>query len=392
MSLSLEITQVEGRRGTSRFVDAAWRVHDQAASSGWIPPLRAVVRDGLDRGGNPFYQQADRALFIAKRNGRAVGRVAAIENRRHHDPHDDRVGFFGFFDCRDDQEAASGLFERAEAWLRDRGLNSVRGPVSPSMNHECGVLIDGFDFPPVIMTPWNPSYYGPLIERAGYDRARDLLGYHLPAAEESAVPDRLRRLAERTRRRSRLVFREWDFGTMEEEVRTAFDLYCDAWEGNWGFVPPSWEEFWHIAKDLKSVLHPDFAFVAELDGKSIGFIMIARDMNRVLSRIPSGRLWPWSIARLLIGLPKVLRGRIVLLGLRREYQNRGFFPLFVLEMARRAIKIGAEGAEASWILEDNESLTAPLKKLDLEPYKRWRIYEKALGAPNAAHPTSSTGL
>ena len=388
MSVYLEVTQVEGRLGTARFVDAAWRVHDQPASAGWIPPLRAVVRDALDRSGNPFYQQAERALFIAKRNGRAVGRVAAIENRRHNEHHDDRVGFFGFFDCRDDQEAANGLFGRAESWLRDRGLNSVRGPMSPSMNHECGVLVDGFVFPPVIMTPWNPSYYGQLIERAGYDRARDLLGYDLPAADESAVPDRLRRLAERTRQRTRLVFRKWDFGTMEEEVRNAFDLYCDAWDGNWGFVPPSWEEFWYIAKDLKSVLHPDFAFVAELDGKSVGFIMIVRDMNRVLSRIPSGRLWPWSIARLLIGLPRVLRGRIVLLGLRREYQNRGFFPLFVLEMARRAIKIGAEGAEASWILEDNESLTAPLKRLDLEPYKRWRIYEKALGAPNAAHPTS----
>ena len=378
MSLSLEIIQVEGRRGTAQFVDAAWRVHDQPSSSGWIPPLRAVVRDGLDQRRNPFYRQAERALFIAKRNGRAVGRVAAIENRRHNDHYGDRVGFFGFFDCRDDQEAANRLFERAEGWLGDRGLNSVRGPVSPSMNHECGVLVDGFDFPPVIMTPWNPSYYDSLIERAGYDRARDLLGYYLPAGDEMAFPDRLRRLAERTLKRTGLVFREWDFGTMEEEVKDAFDLYCDAWEGNWGFVPPSWEEFWHIAKDLKSVLHPKFAFVAELDGKTVGFIMIARDMNRVLRRIPSGRLWPWNIARLLIGLPKVLNGRIILMGLKREYQNRGFFPLFILEIARRALKIRAEGAEASWILEDNESLIGPLTRLDQKPYKRWRIYEKLL--------------
>ena len=371
---------MEGRRGTSRFVDAAWKVHDQPVSSGWIPPLRAVVRDGLDRSGNPFYQQAERELFIAKRNGRAVGRVAAIENRWHNDHHDDRVGFFGFFDCRDDQEAANGLLKRAEAWLGDRGLHSVRGPVNPSMHYECGVLVDGFEFPPMIMTPWNPSYYGPLIERAGYARARDLLGYHLPAGDQFAVPDRVRRLGERTLQRTRLVFREWDFDTMEEEVRNAFDLYCDAWAGNWGFVPPSWEEFWHIAKDLKSVLHPNFAFVAELDGKTVGFIMIARDMNRVLRRIPSGRLWPWNIARLLIGLPKVLSGRIILLGLRREYQNRGFFPLFALEVARRAMEIRAEGAEASWILEENEALTAPLEGMDLEPYKRWRIYEKSLEA------------
>ncbi len=235
--MTLEILQVEGRRATARFVDVAWRVHDQPVSSGWIPPLRVVVRDGLDQKGNPFYLQAERALFIAKRDGRPVGRVAAIENRRHNGHHDDRVGFFGFFECRDDQEAASGLFERAERWLADRGLNSVRGPVSPSMNHDCGVLVDGFDFPPVIMTPWNPSYYGPLIEGAGYSRARDLLGYHIPAGDDLALPDRLRLVSKRLLERSRLVFREWDFGTMEEEVRNAFDLYCDAWEGNWGFVP-----------------------------------------------------------------------------------------------------------------------------------------------------------
>ena len=246
------------------------------------------------------------------------------------------------------------------------------------MNHECGVLVDGFDFPPVIMTPWNPPYYDPLIERAGYARARDLLGYYLPAGDLPGVHERVRRVAERTLVRTRLKFRAWDFSTMEEEVRDAFELYCDAWDGNWGFVPPSWDEFWHLAKDLKSVLHPDFAFVAEIDGKTVGFIMIARDINRVLHRISSGRLWPWNIARLLIGLPKVLNGRIVLLGLKREYRNRGFFPLFAFEIDRRATKIQAEGAEASWILEDNESLTAPLEGMDLEPYKRWRIYEKVL--------------
>jgi hypothetical protein len=370
--------QVEGRRGTSRFVDAAWRVHDQPSSSGWIPPLRAVVRDGLDQRGNPFYQQAERALFIAKRDGRPVGRVAAIENGWHNAHHDDRVGFFGFFECRDDQEAASGLLDRAETWLEVRGLNAARGPVSPSMNHECGVLVDGFDSPPVIMTPWNPAYYGPLIERAGYSRAKDLLGYYLPAGDSLAVPDRVRRLAERALQKTRLVFRPWNFDTMEEEVREAFDLYCDAWDGNWGFVPPSWEEFWHMAKDLKSVMHPDFAFVAELDGRNVGFIMIARDINRVLRRMPSGRLWPWNIARLLIGLPRVLNGRVILLGLRPEYQHRGFFPLFAFEVARRAMKLRAEGAEASWILEDNLAMIEPLEGMDLQAYKRWRLYEKPL--------------
>ena len=246
------------------------------------------------------------------------------------------------------------------------------------MNHECGVLVDGFEFPPVVMTPWNPSYYGPLIEWAGYARVRDLLRYHLPGGDELAVPDRVRRLAERTLKRTRLIFREWDFDTMEKEVRNAFDLYCDAWDGNWGFVPPSWEEFWHIAKDLKSVLHPDFAFVAELDGKTVGFIMIARDMNRVLCRIPSGRLWPWNIARLLIGLPRSSADGSSCWASGESTRTEAFFPLFALEIGRRAMKIRAEGAEASWILEDNEALTAPLDGMGLEPYKRWRIYEKCL--------------
>jgi ribosomal protein S18 acetylase RimI-like enzyme len=369
-------------------VDAAWKVHDQPASAGWIPPLRAIVKDGLDVRGNPFYREAERALFIAERDGQTVGRLAAIENRRHNDHHQDRVGFFGFLDCRDDQEAANALFRRAEAWLGDRGLTAVRGPVSPSMQHECGVLVDGFDFPAVVMTPWNPTYYDTLIGRAGYAQARDLLGYYLSSGDEASIPERVRRLAERTLKRTRLVFRKWDFDSMEEEVKNAHDLYCAAWDGNWGFVPPTWDEFWHIAKDLKSVMHPDFAFVAELDGKTVGFIMIIRDMNRVLRRIPSGRLWPWNIVRLLLGLPKVLSGRIVLLGLRPEYQNRGFFPLFALEIGRRALKIGAEGAEASWILEENESLTAPLEGLNLKPYKRWRIYEKSIKASSASSESS----
>lgn len=375
--MTLQIEQVDGRAGTARFVDVPWRLFSDG-TTGWVPPLRAVVRDALDPRDNPFYRNASRALFVADRAGRPVGRVAAIENRAHNRHHEDPVGFFGFFECADDPEAARALLEEAESWLSQRGLTVSRGPVSPSLNHEAGLLVEGFETPPVIMTPWNPSYYPRLVEGAGYTKSKDLLGYDIPAEGRLAVPPRLRRLAERTADRTGVRFRKLDVSDLEAEARRALDLYIDAWTDNWGFVPPEWDEFWHTARDLKQVIVPDFSFVAEVDGEMVGVMMLARDINRVLADIPSGRLWPWNVVKLLTRLPRVRRGRIVLLGLRSDYRNRGLFPLFAWEAARRAEEIGFEGAEASWILEDNDALTVPMAAMALEPYKRWRIYDKPL--------------
>jgi hypothetical protein len=246
------------------------------------------------------------------------------------------------------------------------------------MNHECGLLVDGFERPPMIMTPWNPPYYGALVEGAGYAKVQDLLGYWIAAGDPAAVPERLERLAERTRRKAGVTFRTLDIGTLEREARKVLELYCDAWSGNWGFVPPSWEEFWHTAKDLKGVVVPDFSFVAEVDDDIIGFMLIAYDINRILRTIPSGRLWPWNVARLLTGVKKIRSGRVILLGLKSEYRKRGLFPLFVYEALRRAVHVDAEGAEASWVLDDNEALVAPLEAMGMSAYKRWRIYEKPL--------------
>jgi hypothetical protein len=376
--VTLEIRRVDGRRGVSEFIDVPWHVHDPKRTP-WIPPLRVVVRDALNRRGNPFYEQAERALFVARRGGRPVGRVAAIQNAWHNRHHGDRVGFFGFFECADDADACAGLFSAAEEWLAGQGLTSARGPISPSMNHECGLLVDGFEHPPAIMTPWSPPYYDDLVRGAGYAKAQDLLGYWIPARDASTVPERLERLAERTRRKTRVTFRTLDVGILQREARKVLELYNDAWAGNWGFVPPSWKEFWHIAKDLKGVVAAEFSFVAEVDDEVIGFMLIAYDINRILSEIPSGRLWPWNVVRLLRGVPKLKSGRVMLLGLKAEYRNRGLFPLFVFEALRRGVAIEADGAEASWILDDNEALVAPLDAMGLEAYKRWRIYERPLG-------------
>ena len=201
-----------------------------------------MVRDALSMRGNPFYNDAERALYVARRGKQTVGRIAAVENRWHNRYHKDRLGFFGFFECLEDQEAATELFASAEHWLKVRGLKASRGPISPSMNHECGLLINGFGAPPVIMTPWNPPYYADLIEGAGYAKIQDLLGYYIPAGNKLAVPDRVRHLAERTRRRLGITFRRLDASTLKREARKIHGLYKNAWDGNWGFVPPSWDE------------------------------------------------------------------------------------------------------------------------------------------------------
>lgn len=376
----LEIRQVDGRRGTSEFIDVAWRVNDPERTP-WIAPLRAMVRDGLDARGNPFYRDAARALFVARREGRAVGRVAAIENRAHNRHHGDRVGFFGFFECADDAEAAAGLLRAAESWLGGRGLERSRGPISPSMNHECGLLVDGFEHAPMIMTPWNPPYHGGLLEAAGYAKVQDLLGFWIPAGDPKAIPERLSRMAERTRGRTGVTFRTLDVSILKREAVKVLDLYTQAWADNWGFVPPTWEEFWHTARDLKAVVASDFSFVAEVDDEIIGFMLVAWDLNRILRKMPSGRLWPWNIARLLWGARRLNHSRVLLLGLTTEYRKRGLLPLFLHESMRRGVTLNTERAEASWVLDDNEAMVAPLEAVGMKPYKRWRIYEKSIQAP-----------
>jgi hypothetical protein len=375
--VTLTIRQVDGRAGLRRFVDVPFRLRDQDPLSWteWVPPLRAMVRDTL-HGSNPFWQVAERALFVAERDGRPLGRIAAIENRAHNRHHGDRVGFFGFLECAPDTDTAAALLRRAEGWLSDRGLEQARGPISPSMNHESGLLVEGFRAPPTVMTPWNPEYYGELVAESGYAPARDLLAFDIPADGRLAVPERIRRLADRTRRTTGVTFRTLDVRTLESEARKVLELYCEAWEGNWGFTPPTWEEFWHTARDLKAVLLPEYSFVAEIDGEVVGFMMMVRDLNRVLRDVPSGRLSPRTLLKLAFGLPRVRHGRIVLLGMRRAYRHRGLFPLFAWEAARLAHESGFGGAEASWVLDGNTALTAPLEAMGLRPHRRWRIYER----------------
>jgi GNAT superfamily N-acetyltransferase len=384
--VSLEILPVNSSRDLRRFIDLPWRIYNQAHHPQWVPPLRIAVRDALDHKSNPFYRTADRQLFLAMRNGNAVGRIAAIENRAHNEFHNDRVGFFGFFECREDQEAADALFSTAEGWLRARGLDTMRGPMNPSTNHECGLLVGGFQWHPMIMTTWNPPYYASLVENAGFTKAKDLLAYFFPAEGPRAfqLPDRVRLLAERALRGKTLTFRELDLKNFAPEVDRCWEIYNSAWESNWGFFPMSRESFLHEAQVLKYIVNPRFALMVEVNGEPAGFLIIVPDFHHAYKAIGNGRLLPTGLFKLLRAKPRLRTGRIMILGVKAEYRQRGIFALFVDAMFKRAKKHGLIGAEASWILEDNDKLNRPLAALGAEEYRRWRIYDR----PVAAHTMS----
>jgi GNAT superfamily N-acetyltransferase len=379
--VSVEIISVASSRQLRQFVDLPWRIYNGTEYPQWVPPLRIAVRDALDTRANPFYKTADRQLFLALRDGEPVGRIAAIENRAHNDFHKDRVGFFGFFECVNDQAVATALLSSADQWLRARGLDTMRGPMNPSTNHECGMLVGGFGRHPMIMTTWNPRYYPELIEKAGFTKAKDLLAYFFPMQGERAfqMPERVRAVAERAIGGG-LTFRDLNLKDFAAEVERCWEIYNDAWEPNWGFVPMSKESFVHEAQVLKYIVFPQFTFMAEIDGKPAGFMIIVPDFHHAFKAIGNGRLLPTGIFKLLAAKKRLKTGRIMILGARAEYRKRGIFALFAHEMFRRGKEFGALGAEASWILEDNDKLNRPLESMGAKEYRRWRIYDRPIRA------------
>jgi len=338
-----------------------------------------MVRDLLDTKSNPFYRKADRKLFVARRHGNLVGRVAAIENRAHNDFHQDRVGFFGFFESINDPEVAQALFDAGQAWLKGRGLTSVRGPMNPSTNYDCGLLVDGFDQHPAFLTAWNPPYYESLIRGAGFEAAKDLLGYWLPYGEPGyRLPPKLELVARRASERAKLTFRDLEPHRFWDEVELVWQIYNSAWEKNWGFVPMSRDEFLHMAKSLKPLLIPQFAFLAEVNGVPAGFMLSAPDFNLVFKRIPNGRLFPFGFVKILLGKSKLRTGRVLALGIKREFRSGSVLPVFMHEAARRAVAYGSPGSEASWVLEENQAMRQPIEAFGGRIYRRWRIFERPI--------------
>jgi GNAT superfamily N-acetyltransferase len=327
---------------------------------------------------NPFFEHADAGYFLARRGARVVGRIAAIENRSHNEIHEDRVGFFGFFECEDDRAVATALFDAAAAWLRARNLNVLRGPASFSVNDELGLLVEGLDTPPVIMMPHNPRYYIDLVEGAGFAKAKDLLVYQSVPANadlESPLLKRLQHGAELLAKRYHISVRPIDPRRFDEEVVLIKALYNQAWERNWGFVPLTEHEIDHVAAQLKQIMVPDLVMFAYCQAKPIGFAVALPDLNVALKKNPSGRMFP-GILKVLWAARKVHRLRILLLGTIPEWRHKGVDALMYKHIWERGMARGFNWGEAGWILEDNASMNNALERLGFVVYKRYRLYDR----------------
>jgi GNAT superfamily N-acetyltransferase len=367
------IIPVAGSRGTLRFIKAQWAFYEDDPN--WVPPLIFDRKKLLDTAKNPFWKHSGLGMFIAERDGRTVGRIAAITNESHNAVHEDKVGFFGFFECENNQETAGALFDAARGWLKERGMNVMRGPMNPSINDELGMLIDGFDTPPMILMTHNPRYYPALCDGYGFKKVKDLYAYFL---DINRLPvERLDKMHGVLMQRFNLSIRELDFGHMKEEMLVVKELYNTCWEKNWGAVATTDAEFEALASDLVQVLGTRFrslVFIVERDGAPIGFALCLPNINQLLMHNRKGHLLP-GVFRLFTQAKRINQLRIIVLGLLPEHRNKGIDALMYDECMRRGEALGINTGEASWVLEDNMMMNRGAELLNAERYKTYRIYD-----------------
>jgi hypothetical protein len=315
--------------------------------------------------------------FIAVRGNETVGRVAAIHNRNHVKYHQEPVGFFGFFECVDEQKVANALLAAASDWLRNRGLEVIRGPASFSTNEMAALLVEGFDRPPAIMMPYNPDYYEDLIQNAGFRSAMDMVAYYL---DNNHPPEYLLKLEERLAKRAGVSLRTLRKEDFSAELDRVLYVYNKAWEKNWGFVPMTDAEIRFMAHELKVAVMRDpeqVIFVENSDGEPVGFALWLKDYNQALIEA-RGRLFPFGLLKVLRRSKSIDMCRVLTLGLIEEYRHKGLDNLLYLRIFREGAAKGMTAGEFGWILEHNWAMRKPLEKLGSRVYKRYRMYDRDL--------------
>ncbi len=370
--MSIQIEVIRKSRGLKEFLKFPWKIY--RGDPNWVPPLISDQKKLLHPKINPFFKHAQVTRLVARRDGKVVGRICAIDDRAHIEYWQEPVGFFGFFECIEDPEVAEALIQAAADWLKPRGMDYIRGPVNLSTNDTCGLLIEGFDSPPVFMMTYNPPYYAELLEGCGLEKVKDLYAYKLRKDE---VPERVIRVGEKIAAKADITVRPIKIKNLKEDIEKVRHIYNSAWSKNWGFVPMTAAEFDYTADDLKKVLDPELAYIAEDGDNPVGFSLALPDLNVALKHI-NGRLFPFGFLKVLHHQRKIKNIRVITLGVIKEYRGRGIDLLFYLETLRRGVARGYEWAETSWILEDNVPMNKAANMVGAKIYKRYRIYEKAL--------------
>jgi GNAT superfamily N-acetyltransferase len=369
-----KLIRVTTKKGRRQFINFPYKLYEK--DQYWVPPLKLEQKDLINTDKNPFYNNADIALFLVKRSGQVCGRIAAVEDRRYNNYHKARTGFFGFFECINDQQVAEQLIEAASGWLKERGLTEITGPASPGMMDEIGILVDGFNYYPSILMPYNKPYYDDLLKAEGFKKEMDLYAFRV--TQEQVELSRLQRARKIvTKRYPDLKIRQVNLKKIDREVQIVRHIFNSAWSGNWGFIPLTEEEFSGLAADLKLILDPKYAHIAEMSGKPVAFSIALPDLNQVLHHL-NGRLLPFGIVKLLWYKRKINQIRTALMGVLPEYQGKGIDALLHLEAIENGIETGMISSELSWVLESNTNMIHVAERLGARIEKTYRMYRKEL--------------
>ena len=365
-----------GRRDIARFLAVPHGIY--RGDPNWVAPLEDDLRK-VFTDANPLFSHAEMQLWVAERDGRDVGRIAGILDRAHNDFHRETTAFFGFFECVDDAAVSAELFAVVAAWARERRMTRLLGPMNPTTNDECGLLVEGFDSPPVLMMTYNPAYYMRLFDAAGLTKAKDLLAYRIVLKDTPLA--RLSRLAAGfSRRQPDLRIRSIRKKTLKADLTKVKEVYNAAWEDNWGFVPMTDGDIDFMAGRLKPLLAEDLVLLAETPQEPVAFMMSLPDYNEAMKPLKGKLLTPkiFGFLAYLLGWKRPRMTRLITLGIKKSYRNRGIDAVMFAESLKAMLAGGYRECEVSWILEDNVMVQRPIELFEGRVYKRYRIYEKAV--------------
>jgi GNAT superfamily N-acetyltransferase len=380
MAVTVKPIHIENKKELEAFLHLPWKIYktaDGKKDPNWVPPFLDDQRSLLNQNKNPFWKHARVALYAAYDDqNQMVGRISASVDDNFNQFWNEKVGFFGWFECVDDSEVAKALFHQAENFLKAEGMTSMRGPSSFTSNDDYfGFLLEGYNSPARIAMTYNPPYYLALSEKAGLTKAKDLYAWYLSAQIE--LPERIVKIAERTKQREKITIRPLNMKKLFEDAAILKELYNKIWEKNWGFVPMTDDEFNYQVKKLKDIVWPDFVVFAEVEGKAIGFNLVVPDVNQALIKM-DGELFSWHDPFALVKFLtcKFDDTREMAMGVLPEYRKKGLEAVLYLEALKTGNKRKIKGGELSWTLEDNEGINNGIAAMGGKIIKKYRIYEK----------------
>ncbi len=366
------VRPVRTKREQRQFIDLSWSLY--RGDPNWIPPLRMNLEELVGFRRHPFHDNNRTEAFLAWRGNEPVGRIQAIVNLGYIQQYHERRGFFGFFEAVDDQQVADALFDAARAWLGAQGLPAMRGPANPSLNYECGLLVDGFDSPPTFMMTYNPPYYPRLIESCGFKKARDLYAYVGTREQLPAIQERLSPIADVAAEHCQATIRPMNRRHFKRDVELFLQLYNQGMVQTWSFSPLPNNEIDSLAKGLQFLLVPELTLFAEVEGRTVGAILGLLDYNPRIKAI-DGRLFPFGFIRLLWGKRGIKRVRVLSIAVVPEFQRWGLGLVLMRGLVPKSMEMGIQEAEFSWILEDNTLARKGLEKGGAKIDKTFRIYD-----------------